>query len=173
MKKIGLFVIYVLLGLIMNAQCYAQQVKEDYFQRIRTKTIKSDSIVEWKNFGPGMSGYCEEFWCHPTDSNVMFMGPDMHVSYGTWDNGKSWHTIKDSDSLGQEMKRVLDVEFSLQDPDSGMAIDWNGWAYETTDRGRSWTKNKELGRSYKEVVTDPHSFAKGWYSEQRGTRILL
>ncbi|MBB6431336.1 sialidase family protein [Algisphaera agarilytica] len=92
-----------------------------------------------------MSGYCEEFWCHPTDPDVMFMGPDMYVSYGTWDGGKSWHSLKDHDGLGHEMKRVLDIEFSRQDPDFGLAIDWNGWAYRSTDRGRSWTKIKELG----------------------------
>jgi hypothetical protein len=75
-----------------------------------------------------MSGYCEEFWCRSMDTNVMFMGPDMHVSFGTWDGGESWQTMKDCDGLGQEMKRVLNIEFSRQDPDFGIAIDWNGWA---------------------------------------------
>ncbi|QBG46861.1 hypothetical protein EGM51_05415 [Verrucomicrobia bacterium S94] len=146
----------------------------DFFERIRTERVESDPSVVWKNFGPGMSGYCENFWCHPSDTNVMFMGPDMHVSYGTWDGGDSWHTLKDSDGTGQEMKRVLDVEFSRQNPDFGMAIDWNGWVYETTDRGRSWTKTSELSRSWKEVgidPNDPESFSKGWYYEQMGTRL--
>ena len=54
-----------------------------FFEKIRQERVESSDLVEWKQFGPGMSGYNEEFWCHPTDANVMFMGPDMHVSYGT------------------------------------------------------------------------------------------
>ena len=168
-----LIIICFLLGLSLSCQRSNQHQGTVFFDKIKTEKIQSDTSVEWKNFGPGMSGYCEEFWCHPTDTNVMFMGPDMHGSFGTWDNGKSWHTLKDCDGLGHEMKRVLDVEFSLQNPDFGMAIDWNGWAYETTDRGRSWTKIKELGKSYKEVGVDPdgqNSFEEGWYYEQLGTR---
>lgn len=146
----------------------------DFFTRIKTEKIDSDPTVEWKNFGPGMSGYCENFWCHPADTNAMFMGPDMHVSYGSWDGGQSWQTLKDSDGLGQEMKRVLDIEFSRQRPDFGMAIDWNGWAYQSTDSGRSWSKIKELGTSWQEIgidPNDPESFQKGWYYEQMGTRL--
>ena len=150
-----------------------QKEEKNFFEKIRKEKIISEQSVEWKNFGPGMSGYCEEFWCHPTDANVMFMGPDMHVSYGSWDNGKSWQSIKDADGLGLEMKRVLDIEFSLQNENFGMALDWNGWVYETNDKGHSWTKTKELGESYKEIgidPNDPNSFKKGWYFEQEGTR---
>ncbi|MDW7692456.1 hypothetical protein R9C00_13030 [Flammeovirgaceae bacterium SG7u.111] len=164
--------LYILFGLVGCQQASHQETK-DFFLQVKNEKIISDPSVEWKNFGPGMSGYCEEFWCHPTDTNVMFMGPDMHVSFGTWDNGKSWHTIKDSDGMGQDMKRVLDIEFSLQNPDYGMSIDWNGWIYETTDRGRSWNRTGEFGKSYKDIGIDPNdpkSFAKGWYYEQKGTR---
>ncbi|TNJ43151.1 hypothetical protein KFZ70_11225 [Tamlana fucoidanivorans] len=121
---------------------------QDFFKTLRLQKVQSDQNVQWNNFGPGMSGYCEGFWCHPTDANVMFMGPDMHVSFGTWDGGKSWHTLKDSDGLGLDMKRVLDIEFSIQNPDFGMAIDWNGWIYQTHDKGRSWDKQGGFGTSY-------------------------
>lgn len=149
------------------------QSAEEYFERIKTQKVISDPEVQWQNFGPGMSGYCEEFWCHPTDPSVMFMGPDMHVSYGSWDGGESWQSLKDPDGLGQDMKRVLDLDFSLQQPDFGMAIDWNGWIYQTSNRGRSWQRIGEFGQNYKDIgidPNDPEAFSKGWYAEQRGTR---
>jgi photosystem II stability/assembly factor-like uncharacterized protein len=174
MKQLNILLSFTLL-IITTFSCQQnnQQEKEAFFQKIKTDKIQSEESIEWKNFGPGMSGYCEEFWCHPTDPNVMFMGPDMHVSYGSWDNGESWQTIKDSDGLGNEMKRVLDMEFSLQNADFGMAVDWNGWVYQTNDRGRSWTKTSEFGKNYKDVgidPNDPNSFKKGWYFEQEGSR---
>ena len=57
---------------------------EDFFDRIRDEKVHSDPLVEWRNFGPGMSGYNEKFWPHPTDTDVMFMGPDM--DHGTTGN---------------------------------------------------------------------------------------
>ncbi len=102
------------------------------------------------------------------------MGPDMHVSFGSWDNGKSWQTLKDPDGLGHEMKRVLDIEFSRQNADFGLAIDWNGWVYETQNRGRKWVKIKELGKNYQELGVAPDhkdAFQKGWYSEQMSRRM--
>lgn len=140
-----------------------------FFGKIRYERVVSDPAVEWKNFGPGMSGYCEEFWCHPTDTNAMFMGPDMHVSFGTWNNGRSWHTIKDCDAQGQDMKRVLDMDFSLQNPDFGMAIDWNGWIFSTNDKGHSWQRIGAFGKDYKDLGVDPTE-ERGWYYEQKGTR---
>ncbi|PKQ61740.1 hypothetical protein BZG02_15065 [Labilibaculum filiforme] len=172
-KNLELLTICVLIGLSMSIQTVAQKKDKNFFNIIKTQKIQSDTTVVWKNFGPGMSGYCEEFWCHPTDTNVMFMGPDMHVSFGTWDNGKSWQSLKDHDGLGQDMKRVLDIEFSRQDPDYGKAIDWNGWIYETFDRGRSWERSGGFGKSFKDFGIDPNdskSFEKGWYYEQKGTR---
>ncbi|WP_169829157.1 hypothetical protein [Tsuneonella mangrovi] len=98
----------------------------------------------------------------------------MHVSYGTWNGGQSWQSLQDADGTGNDMKRVIDVDFSRQDPDFGMAIDWNGWAYITHDRGRSWTKAAELTPGAQELgynPYDPTAFAKGWYDEQLGTRL--
>ena len=169
--------VFTCLSLALSQACSysaSEQRKTDYFQTLRSQKIVSDPLVEWRSFGPAMSGYNENIWPHPSDSNVMFIGPDMHVSYGTWDGGKSWQTLKDPDGSGLDMKRVLDIEFSRQEPDFGMAIDWDGAAYQTSDRGRSWQLIANLGTSYKEKVDiDPNaanSFAVGWYYEQRGSR---
>ncbi|WP_243739412.1 WD40/YVTN/BNR-like repeat-containing protein [Flavicella sediminum] len=166
---------FVILSILCFTSCQQNNSENRiaFFRKIKTEKIISDPAVEWKSFGPAMSGYCEGFWCHPTDPDVLFMGPDMHVSYGSWDSGKSWQTLKDSDGLGKDMKRVLDIEFSLQNPDYGMALDWNGWVYETKNKGRKWNKIAESGKSYKEIGIDPNdpdSFKKGWYFEQEGTR---
>ncbi len=145
-----------------------------YFERLRSERIVSDPRVVWHPVGPGMAGYNEELWPHPIDPKAIFIGPDMHVSYGSWDGGKRWHSLKDADGTGDEMKRVVDVEFSRQRADLGHAIDWNGWLYRTTDRGRTWTKLTELTRSWKSFGVnpyDPAAFTKGWYDEQLGTRL--
>ncbi len=145
-----------------------------YFERLRTQRVESDPIVEWQNIGPGMSGYNEELWTHPTNPDVMFIGPDMHVAYGTWDGGASWQSIQDHDELGQQMKRVIDMEFSIKDPNYAVALDWNGWVYESLNQGKNWHKLAELSPSYKEVGIDPYdprAFPKGWYDEQIGKRL--
>ncbi|TXE06308.1 hypothetical protein FUA26_15160 [Seonamhaeicola algicola] len=132
-KKLCVWGLFVVLNGV-----YAQKNNESFFKKIKSERVTSDQSVEWKNFGPGMSGYNEEFWCHPTDTNVMFMGPDMHVSYGTWDNGKSWHSIKDYDGDGKCLERVLDIAFSKKNPDFGLALERRGKIFKTTNRGRNW-----------------------------------
>ncbi|AWB68914.1 hypothetical protein C2869_04185 [Saccharobesus litoralis] len=148
--------------------------QQAYFDRLRTEKVTSNPNIQWQNIGPGMSGYNEELWTHPTNPNVMFIGPDMHVSYGTWDGANSWHSLQDHDELGQLMKRVLDIEFSRQDPNYAMAIDWNGWVYESSNQGRNWQKTAELAGDHRDFGVDPYdplAFKKGWYDEQIGKRL--
>ncbi|MDV7188009.1 hypothetical protein R3X25_12010 [Lutibacter sp. TH_r2] len=128
------YYVLLLIPFLANAQ-----IDKPFFRKIANKKVISNQAIEWKNFGPGMSGYNEEFWCHPTDTNVMFMGPDMHVAYGSWDNGKSWQTIKDSDGFGKGLERVLDIVFSTKNPDFGLALERRGKIFETKDKGRSWS----------------------------------
>ena len=125
-----------------------------FFEKIQYQRVESDTSVVWKNFGPGMSGYNEEFWCHPTDTNVMFMGPDMHVTYGTWDNGKSWQTVKDCDGDGLDLERTNDIAFSLVDPNYGVAVERRGKVFETKDKGRTW----------KLIYLIPHAAESPWYN---------
>ncbi|WP_139956911.1 VPS10 domain-containing protein [Flavicella sediminum] len=138
------------------------QLNSSYFQKLKTEKISSSEEITWNQFGPGMAGYCEEFWCHPTDENVMFMSPDMYNSYGTWDNGLSWHTIKDYDGTGKDMRRVQSIVFSHQNPDLGYAIDVRGELYKSIDRGRSWEFIKDLGGKHAELAVDPTN-DNNWY----------
>ncbi|MWW25309.1 VPS10 domain-containing protein [Algibacter lectus] len=158
MKRNFTLITALLFGSVVG---FSQQKKTEsstaFFKKIKTEKVISDPSVVWKNFGPGMSGYNEEFWCHPTDPNVMFMGPDMHVSYGTWDNGKSWHTIKDSDGLGLDMERVLDITFSEQNPDFGVAIERAGGVYTSNDRGRTWNLIYDIPRTSGKHVSNAHT----------------
>ncbi|GAA4234441.1 hypothetical protein GCM10022291_13830 [Postechiella marina] len=152
---------------IDNTQGYAvlsETIPEKpFFDKIRTERIASNQSVEWINFSPGTSGYCEEFWCHPTDGNTIFSGADMHASFGSWDNGQSWQTLKDYDGKGYDMRRVIDINFSLQDPDYGMAFANNqtgihsatGEVYETKDRGRTWSRIFVAGKCHSKMAVHP------------------
>ncbi|TNJ43148.1 T9SS type A sorting domain-containing protein [Tamlana fucoidanivorans] len=133
-----------------------------FFEIIRNQRVASESSVKWINFAPGTSGYCEEFWCHPTDADVMFSGPDMHAAFGTWDGGQSWQTINDSDGNGFEMRRIIDIQFSLQNPDYGIAFandqsgsSTSGRLYETQDRGRTWSVISVMGKCHSKLSIHP------------------
>jgi hypothetical protein len=133
-----------------------------FFDTIRTERVTSDQNVEWINFSPGTSGYCEEFWIHPTDDNTMFSGPDMHTAFGTWDNGTTWQAIKDYDGNGMDMRRVIDMKFSLQDPNYGILFSNNqsgsstsGEIYESTDRGRNWSVVSNMGKAHSKLAIHP------------------
>ncbi|WP_158971596.1 sialidase family protein [Paraglaciecola sp. L3A3] len=168
------FLAIVNFGCTSPTEYSSNKQTDDFFEQIKNTKAPSDPNIEWQSIGPGMSGYNEKLWTHPTDPKAIFLGPDMHVAYGSWDSGHTWHNIQDPDGLGQEMKRILDIDFSHQDADFGMAIDWNGWLYQTKDRGRSWQKLHELAGSYKDVGVDPYdpiAFRKGWYDEQIGRRL--
>lgn len=131
--------ILILLLAVFQLQCQnIENSSASYLKNLKNVKIQSDPSMLWKNFDPGMSGYNEEFWCHPTDKNVIFMGSDMHVAYGSWDNGKSRQTIKDSDGFGKDLERVHDITFSTQNPDFGLALERRENLFETKDRERTW-----------------------------------
>ncbi|WP_223241335.1 sialidase family protein [Flammeovirga sp. EKP202] len=148
-------VFFSLLLPLLSLSLWAQESNNAYFKKIKNEKVISDPSIVWKNFGPGMSGYCEEFWCHPTDPNVMFMGPDMHVTFGTWDGGKSWKTIKDSDGLGHDLERTHDIQFSTKNPDFGVAIEREGGVYTSIDRGRTWKQVADIGMAHTKLAIHP------------------
>lgn len=135
-----------------------------YFDRLHREKVISSERVEWTQIGPGMAGYCEAFWCHPTDADVMFMSPDMYNSYGTWDGGRTWQTIKDCDGDGRDMRRVQSITFSHQNPDFGFATDIRGILYRTADRGHRWTPVTSFDGQgvHSELAVDP-SDDRNWY----------
>ncbi|WP_171973130.1 VPS10 domain-containing protein [Saccharicrinis aurantiacus] len=161
MQKIYKLFIYIFC--ISSVVGVKAQMDQDYFDKLQTERIESSDVIEWTQFGPGMSGYCEEFWCHPTDENVMFQSPDMYNSYGTWDNGVSWQTIKDEDGNGKDMRRIQAITFSHQDANFGLAIDVRGHLYKSTDQGRNWNLvSDNFGGKHSELAVDP-SNDNIWY----------
>lgn len=149
----------VIIALIISVQLNAQKSKSasKFFNKIKTQKVISDPSIVWRNFGPGMAGYNEELWCHPTDEDVMFMGPDMHVSYGTWNDGKSWETIKDSDGNGLDMERVHDIDFSISNPKFGVAIERSGGVYTTNNTGKTWQLKYTIPRIGKKHPSNAHT----------------
>ncbi len=154
--------IWVCLVFALLPKSLQGQLNQAYFQTLQTQRLSSSDTIEWAQIGPGMSGYCEEFWCHPTDENVMFMSPDMYNTYGSWDNGLSWQTIKDVDGTGKDMRRVQAIVFSHQDPNFGLAIDVRGALYQSTDQGHHWTPLGFDKGKHSELAVDP-SNDNIWY----------
>ena len=132
------------------------QLDTAFFQKLQTEKVTSDTSVSWTQFGPGMAGYCEEFWIHPTDNNFMYQSPDMSDSYYTENGGDSWLTLKDEDGTGHEMKKVRDISFSRQNPNFGFALDTRGNLMKTTNKGRDWVKtNANIKRRHSQIEVDP------------------
>jgi hypothetical protein len=157
MKKLVFPIVALVLSFNLNAQ-----FNKAYFKKLNSKKVESTNLVVWNQVGPGMSGYCEEFWCHPTDKNVMMMSPDMYNTYGSWDGGKTWSSIKDADGDGKDLARVRKFMFSYQNPAFGFAITGSGMLYKTEDTGKSWEEvTKFKGRSA-DIMVDP-SNDKNWY----------
>jgi len=142
----------------------ASSPSSDYFVNftdLKNKQVASTPYLKWTNFGPGMSGYCDEFFVHPTDPNTMHMSLDMGNAYYTHDNGLSWITTKDWDSHG-EMYRPTAMDFSRQNPDFGYAIDEKGNLLKTTDRGTTFTKTHSFGKKHSVITVDPNN-ENNWY----------
>ena len=145
--------LFLVLFICLNLQA---QLDEAYFSKLRTEKVTSHNSVNWVQFGPGMAGYCEHFWIHPTDDNFMYQSPDMFDSYYTSDNGESWKTLKDTDGTGQLMKRVRDITFSHQDENFGYAIDTRGKLLKTTDKGMNWQlQSVDFGGRHSKLIVDP------------------
>ncbi len=144
--------------------CFTAMAQKNYFKTLQSTPIKSSDMVEWRLVGPGNSGYCEKYWIHPADDNVMFQSPDMFNCYGTWDGGKTWQTIKDCDGDGVDMRRVQAITFSHQNPNFGMAITVTGTLYKTNDMGRSWQLDKNFeSKGRCSVLTVDPTDDKVWY----------
>ncbi|QXP56124.1 carbohydrate-binding protein [Cellulophaga sp. HaHa_2_95] len=133
------------------------QLDQNYFNKLKNEKVSSDQKLEWIQLGPGMSGYCEFFWPHPTDPKAYYMAPDMFNGYTSLDGAKSWKSFKDYDGEGADMGRTYDIEFSRQNANLGFAIDELGGLFKTTNKGRSWEKTTfNLEGAHNEIAVDPY-----------------
>ena len=158
--NISKIITLIAMGFLSFNSC--AQLDKEYFKKLQNKEVISSDIVEWQQVGPGMSGYCEEFWCHPTDKNVMMMSPDMFNTYGTWDGGKTWETIKNADGDGRDLARVRKFMFSHQSSNFGFAITGGGQLFKTKDTGRSWEFVRKFKGRLADIAVDP-SNDDNWY----------
>jgi len=116
-----------------------------FFDSLKSKPVMSDGSVVWQQFGPGMSGNNKSAFWHPTDPDVLFIGPNMGNSYVSMDGGKTYQTILNEDE--SDFKRgtrgpieLTCVDFSRQDADFGLCTDErNQGIYFTVNRGEKWT----------------------------------
>ncbi|WP_152285436.1 VPS10 domain-containing protein [Flavicella marina] len=157
-KHNAIYYLFCLFSIGLQAQ-----LNEAYFKKLQTQKISSTPNLVWQQFGPGMSGYCEEFWVHPTDNTTLYMSPDMSNSYGSWDNGNSWTTIKDVDGNGKDLRRIKSIDFSRQNSDFGYAIDVRGHLYATYNKGKNWTKVDFISEGRcSQIIVDPNN-DNNWY----------
>ncbi|MEO1450264.1 MAG: hypothetical protein AAFV07_12100, partial [Bacteroidota bacterium] len=138
------------------------QLDQAYFNRLHTREIPASDLVRWQQVGPGMSGYCEEFWAHPTEADVLMMSPDMFNTYGSWDGGKSWTTVKHTAGSGRDLPRIRKFAFSHQNPAFGLAIAGGGKLYQTADKGKSWSLVRSFKGRFADLVVAP-SDDKVWF----------
>ncbi|WP_347840744.1 Ig-like domain-containing protein [uncultured Draconibacterium sp.] len=113
---------------------------EEYMYKVKNERMESDSLITWKQFGPGNSGFVNFLRYHPTLPDVCITSPDMGNTYQTNDNGKSWYTIKDIDGDGS-FYRLYDAFYSTKTAAFGIAIE-SSRLWTTSDTGRHWQNIK-------------------------------
>ncbi len=132
------------LGVIPGASPAADDA---WFANLRSQRVESDPSIVWRQFGPGMSGNNYRLFWHPTDPNIVFLGPNMGNAYRSTDRGTTYETILDCDGPGYKSNERGPIEltspdFSRQNPDFGFCgARAPGLLYTTADRGRTWTRH--------------------------------
>lgn len=144
-----------------------------FFEDIKTKDLQSDSSIKWVQFGPGMSGNNKAAYWHPTDPDVLFIGPNMGNSYRSTDRGFTYQTIFHEDAPGYKSglrgpRDMGSVEFSRQSPDYGFCTDKvNLGIFISTDMGKTWDKQSSsqstFGGAYLSCVAVDPQDEKVWY----------
>lgn len=137
-------------------------VSEWDFDDLKSTPQQSNPRVVWQNFGPGLSGYIDQFYIHDTDPNAMFMELDMGNAHGTWNRGGQWNTIRDWDGPGTNMNGINAIEFSAQDPDFGLVMAKDG-IFSSTNRGRTWSYLSKADTKKHSVMTVDPNDDNIWY----------
>ncbi len=134
-------------GILLGTRCQPPAKGEEGdgntpvdFSELHARRVVSSDLLQWQQFGPGTSGYLEMLEYHPTDPECVMMSPDMFNTYGTWNNGYTWQTVKDCDGNGGDLLRMRDYAFAGPSPDFGLGLDYHGQLWASEDRGRSWEK---------------------------------
>lgn len=140
MNKSRMHIIPVTVLLLFCTMGINSQIKEDNFSKLYSSRQTSDPRVEWEQFGPGSSGYCEGTWYHPTDPNTIYISPDMGNTYRSLDGGNNWESVLDYDGTGIKkylFNRIQNMAFSSIDENFGLAVNRFGlWI--TENKGESW-----------------------------------
>lgn len=143
-----------------------------FFSDLKTINVESDPNIQWQQFGPGMSGNNKCAFWHPTDPDVLFIGPNMGNSYRSADKGKTYQTVYNEDESGfkQGQRGPLEffsVDFSRQNPDFGMSSDErNNGIFVTIDKGATWQNMNApefMGKYISCVAVDPLN-DQVWYA---------
>lgn len=111
------------------------------FNELHSRQLYSSPYINWQQFGPGTSGYCEVVEYHPTDPECVMMSPDMFNTYASYNNGYTWQSVKDHDGNGGDLLRVRDYSFSKKNPEFGMGLDFKAALYITHDKGSNWVRS--------------------------------
>ncbi|MFR9651988.1 MAG: hypothetical protein SNG35_08210 [Rikenellaceae bacterium] len=162
-KKLLSMAAIALATVSLSAQTLpTDKAARNYFKSLQSGQVTSTDYIDWHLIGPGTSGYCEHLWQHPTDPKCMIMSPDMHNTYGTWDGGESWTTVKDVDYRWVLFNRVLCLAFAPTKPDFGLALETSGELMSTNDRGRSWQLTGNKIGHHSAIAVDPNN-EKIWF----------
>lgn len=152
---------YILYLFMLIAISAIAETTPQYFSDLQSSQQTSSPYIKWTNFGPGMSGYCDELFVHPTDPNSLYMNLDMGNSYYTHDAAQSWISMQEWDSDGEGGRPVW-MDFSHQDPDFGFALDEKGKLKKTTDRGKTWKQVNDFSKKHSVITVDPNN-DNNWY----------
>lgn len=136
-----------------------------FFEKLQKNRETSSAAMTWTNFGPAMSGYCDELWIHPTDPDWMYTTLDMGNCYYTANAGLQWMTVLDYDGTATP-SRISWVDFSRQDPTFGLAFTEKGKLMRTSNQGKTFTMDTSgkfpSERKQSVIAVDPND-DKNWY----------
>ena len=129
-------------------RCEDESVPE-YFKKLQTTRVDSDSSVEWVQFGPGMSGNSYHTYWHPTDPDWNYEGPDMGNAYYSSNRGTTYWGSLDYDAPHNHTEMgpidMKAVGFSHQDENFGFCSSHKSQGmFSTSDKGRTWKYRYDL-----------------------------
>ncbi|MFR9565272.1 MAG: hypothetical protein SNG14_07085 [Rikenellaceae bacterium] len=145
----------------------SDKAAKSYFKKLQSERVESSNYIDWVQVSPGTSGYNEMLWVHPTDSKTLITSPDMYNTFGSWDGGESWQTIKDCDAMGADVQllgRIKCLAFSPTKPDYGVAMSSTGFAAITKDRGRSWVQASDVKVGKISAIAVDPTDERVWYA---------